>query len=654
MKFHASSLSRLICVIVLLLAPTTVALSQTAPRKIAYAYGNTSSTIAVINEDGSGQTKLTSEGFNDRYPAWSPDGSQIVFQSNRYAGRYNILRMNADGTGLVPLTDFALPNSSTDPSWSPDGTKILFVSDRGGARRSEIWVMNADGTNPIRLTTNVQIGSDGSGPFYAFDLEPAWSPDGSKIVFRSFRNTVSTSELYSINADGSNLVRLTNNTAEDKEPAWSPDGQHIAFWSRGGGRAGIYVIDANGANDHLISFNGSEPAWSPDGSKLVITDFDPQANYGLALYLINSDGSNPTRLTNNGTVASVNGAWQTTGGTPPPPPPGPPAFSVSGRVVDSSAINPVVPGVTPGVPGVTLSLTGSASATTITDANGNFLIGNLPENGSFTLTPSTPNWGMFPTSLSFSTSYPFIGFVGRNLATQFNASPIFLQFLSNGYSAQEGSSATITVERYGSITITSTIDYATSDGTAKAGADYVATSGTLRFNPGEQLKSFTVPIIYDKTPEPSETINLTLTNPTGSTARGRQTTVLTISDPPPELIREANTSQAVALNAETWTRDPFTLTTNSFFGQDPQTRIVLFARFVDLLPSEDLTAVTVQAFTSQSAIFQLPVEFVGPVANLDGATQINVRLPANLPTGDLFITVTLRGMASSPAGIRIR
>jgi TolB protein len=647
MRFHASSLSRLICVIVLLLAPTTVALSQTAPRKIAYAYGNTSSTITVINEDGSGQTKLTSEGFNDRYPSWSPDGSQIVFHSNRYAGRFNILRMNADGTGLVPLTDFALPYSSTDPSWSPDGSKIAFVSDRGGARRSEIWVMNADGTNPIRLTTNVQFGSDISGPLYSLDLQPSWSPDASKIVFKSNRDGMANGEIYSMNANGSNVVRLTNNAAEDGDPAWSPDGQHIVFLSRGGGRFGIYVIDANGANDHLITSSGAGPAWSPDGLKLVLVDLDPQTS-ALALYLINSDGSNRTKLTNNGTVDSVDGAWQTTGSAPPPPPPGSPVYSVSGRVVDSSAING------PGVPGVTLSLTGSASATTITDANGNFSIGNLPENGNFTLTPSSPNWGLYPTSRSFSTSYPFIGFVGRNLTTQFDASPIFLQFMNDGYSAQEGSSATITVQRFGYTTGTSTIDYATVDGTAKAGADYVATSGTLRFNPGESQKSFTVPIIYDKTPEPSETINLTLTNPTGSTARGRQTAVLTISDPPPELIREGNTSQAVALNAETWTRDPFTLTTYSFFGQDPPTRIALFARFVDLLPGEDLSAVTVQAVNSQQASFQLSVEFVGPVSSLNGATQINVRLPANLPTGDLFITVTLRGMVSNGAGIRIR
>ena len=139
----------------------------------------------------------------------------------------------------------------------------------------------------------------------------------------------------------------------------------------------------------------------------------------------------------------------------------------------------------------------------------------------------------------------------------FDASPIVEQFDAATYTANEGSNAVITVQRQCFITGTSTIQYSTSNGTALAGEDYVTTSGTLLFNPGDSTKTFMIPIVYNKTPDGGETINLTLSNPTGSTARGRQNAVLTISDPPPQFVTEGFTSQAGALNALTWQRDPF-------------------------------------------------------------------------------------------------
>ncbi len=130
--------------------------------------------------------------------------------------------------------------------------KIVFVSNRDG--NNEIYSLNADGTNQTRLTNNS-----------ANDTSPRWSPDGSKIVFTSDRD--GNREIYSMMADGSNPTRLTNNTVPDIDPAWSPDGTKLAF-SKGGD---IFVMDADGANERQLtapafSIVKTHPTWSPDGA----------------------------------------------------------------------------------------------------------------------------------------------------------------------------------------------------------------------------------------------------------------------------------------------------------------------------------------------------------------------------------------------------
>lgn len=638
-----------ICILLLICGCCAVVQGQqTTPRKIAFVYGTGgSSTIKLINEDASGLVQLTPDGYSDRSPSWSPDGTQIALQSNRFGGTDNIYRMNADGTGMVPLTSSQFPSSNTDPAWSPDGTRILFVSNQGSERRREIWIMNAGGSDLMKLTTNVQLGSDSQGAVYSQDLSPAWSPDGAKIVFSSTRDGLANPEIYLMNADGTNQVRLTNSLAEDRDPVWSRDGLRITYRSSGAGRSGIYEINVDGSDDHRLTGSGSEPDWSPDGEKVALTDVDPMTSF-FAIYLMNSDGSNRIRLTNTGNVDAYFPVWQTVGGPAPPPPPAGPLFTVAGRVVDTSLFP-----TSPGVPGVMITLSGTTSGVAITDSNGNFSFGNLPENGDFVLTPSNPDWGLYPASRSFSTNPPYIGFVGRTLTVQFDASPIFEQFITSPYIGTEGSSVIVTVERVGFLNGTSTINYASSDGTAMAGEDYTPTSGTLRFNPGESLKSFTIALIYDKKLEADESINLTLMNPTGSTARGRQTAIVNISDPFPLLITQQNPALAAALNSETEVAGPFARTTN-FLSHDHATRIALFAEFVDLVPGENVDAVVVTAIDALQTSYNLPVEFVGTVPGLDWMNQINAIIPSNLPSGDLQVRITFRGKGSNLARITIR
>ncbi len=137
-------------------------------------------------------------------PRLSPDGKQIVFTSFR-DGDAEIYLMDADGSGQLRLTS----NGASDrlPAWSPDGTQIAFTTDRDG--NDEIYVMNTDGSGLARLTTDP-----------ASDSYPAWSPDGRQIAFASVRD--GNAEIYVMNADGSGQSRVTNDPGFDFAPDWTP------------------------------------------------------------------------------------------------------------------------------------------------------------------------------------------------------------------------------------------------------------------------------------------------------------------------------------------------------------------------------------------------------------------------------------------------
>src|ERR1051325_6067331 len=196
--------------------------------------------VYVMNADGSGQTRLTTDATDDCNAEWSGDGTKIVFQSLRNGSYYQIYTMNADGSGQVNVSNGTA--ADTQPSWSPNGLKIAFDSERDHVGRSSIYVMNANGTNQTRLTFSVD-------PF--MDQGPIWSHDALKLAFVSTRDsTIDTwqetdddggiitksavrinKEIYSMNVDGSNQVRLTNTLENDDAPAWSPDNTKIVFHS---------------------------------------------------------------------------------------------------------------------------------------------------------------------------------------------------------------------------------------------------------------------------------------------------------------------------------------------------------------------------------------------------------------------------------------
>ena len=143
---------------------------------------------------------------------------KIAFTSNR-DGNLEIYVMNGDGTNQVRLTNN--PGIDDHPSFSPDGKKIAFISqnDSGGF---SIKLIDPDETNQTHLTTIVH--ENYPYPWHGKD-SLSWSPDGRKIAFEE------NGDIFSINVDGSNRINLTNHPATDIEPSWSPDGSRIIFIS---------------------------------------------------------------------------------------------------------------------------------------------------------------------------------------------------------------------------------------------------------------------------------------------------------------------------------------------------------------------------------------------------------------------------------------
>jgi len=229
--------------------------------------------------------QLTTDPAVDRSPALSPDRQQVAFVSDR-SGNPDVWLMGSGGANPQNLTNH--PAADLDPAWSPDGEKIAFVSDRDG--NLEIFVMDADGGNLRQLTQ-----TDG-----VVNLHPTWSPDGGKIAFARGQmaegGQIVASEIFIMSADGSNPVNITNHAANDGRPAWSPDGGDIAFVSDRDGNAEIYLMKPDGSNIRRLTEDtavDTDPAWVSDGQLL----FSSNRVRDFEVYIMTRDGSNPIRVT---------------------------------------------------------------------------------------------------------------------------------------------------------------------------------------------------------------------------------------------------------------------------------------------------------------------------------------------------------------------
>lgn len=233
-------------------------------------------------------------------PTPAPGSSRIAFVVANYVdGTGDIFVVNTyDGQVRQLTTDSELDDS---PAWSPDGSRIAFRSYRSG-NDGEIWVMNADGSDPVNLTPNAP-------PATWDNRRPSWSPDGRSITWASTLG--GDWGIWVMSADGTGKRQLTNTIDLDAEPVWSPDGSSIAFRrSESGGETDIFVVPASGGEAVRLPMAGvqRQPAWSQGGASLY---FVSQASLAAQpeIWIMARDGTNARRLTKPAWGGAIEPAW---------------------------------------------------------------------------------------------------------------------------------------------------------------------------------------------------------------------------------------------------------------------------------------------------------------------------------------------------------
>lgn len=172
---------------------------------------------------------------------------------------------------------------SSAPSTASSQQKVVFTSDRTG--NNDVYTMNIDGTGLVNLTNNP-----------ANDTYPSWSPDGSKIVFNSDRS--GNPDLFTMNVDGTAVTNITNSPDPEFGMLWSPDGSKIFSGTQNGQVTTNFILNADGSNKFIVGTPGNNINgiwWSPDSSKFLIYTFSQSSISQISV--LNADGTNETQLT---------------------------------------------------------------------------------------------------------------------------------------------------------------------------------------------------------------------------------------------------------------------------------------------------------------------------------------------------------------------
>jgi Tol biopolymer transport system component len=285
--------------------------------------------IYLIDPDGLDPQRLTENNYGDSFPMLSPDGKNIVFDSNRLTAdsgqplnTSDLFVMKSDGTNQTLLT------RGSSATWSPDSKDIAFhasasyyasggtvtgtpIRDDPGAATtdSDIFVAKVNELADAELVlTKTLLATNITNTPDDIEDDPDWSastetaPDGL-IVFTSHPATddpenSTHAEIYVMNPDGSGRHQLTDNNFEERAPVWSPDGTRIVFMAFDGSDFEICVMNADGS-DFLQLTNNSvpdlTPSWSPDGTRIA---FHRPVAGGPEIFTMNPDGTVVTRVTN--------------------------------------------------------------------------------------------------------------------------------------------------------------------------------------------------------------------------------------------------------------------------------------------------------------------------------------------------------------------
>jgi Tol biopolymer transport system component len=231
------------------------------------------------------QLRLTETTSNERTPRWSPDGRRLAFVSDRDGNREVYVMDVALALGSDTTSERALINVSQhkapdwQPAWSPDGSRLAFASYRDD--NWELYLVDADGSNLMRLTVHAEN-----------DFSPSWSPDGRRLVFASRR--FQDADLFVVDTATGELTQLTTGTRNEFDPAWSPNGEWIAYVTQLGDQGDVFVMRADGSEATNLTnspyANDFQPTWSPDSEWLTFVSYTT-AEGDHDLWQMRRDGS---------------------------------------------------------------------------------------------------------------------------------------------------------------------------------------------------------------------------------------------------------------------------------------------------------------------------------------------------------------------------